>query len=58
MIKLIKEAKYMLVLDKYKANKNMTFIIISFYKAKAIIIQIEINYASLKNYNSLISEVI
>jgi hypothetical protein len=58
VIELIKEAKHILALDKYKADKNITFAAISPYKAKATIIQTEINYTGLKNCNSLVSEVI
>jgi hypothetical protein len=36
----------------------MFFVFISSYKAEAIIIQIEINYYGLKNYNTLISKII
>jgi len=48
----------MLESGKYNTSKNISFAAISPYKAKATIIQTEINYARLENYNSLISEVI
>ena len=39
-------------------DKDITLVNITPYKAKAIIIQTEINYRGLENYNTLVSEVI
>jgi hypothetical protein len=58
VLELMKEAKCMIDSDIYKADKNISFVAISPYKAEATMIQMEINHSGLKNCDSLVSEVV
>lgn len=58
VIELIQDIVYRLQSNEYTIDRDMTLVNITPYKAKAIIIQTEINYRGLKNYNALVSEVV